>query len=191
MIGLFFAAELAIIAAWASLAWLLDVIGRRPHPTEPFDAIIVPGCAVTPEGLPSRALARRTRLATTLMDQGLADVLVLTGGVGDHPPAESEAAQSLAIELGTTPEAIRVETRSTNTEENARFAAELFDAPETLRVLVVSDGYHCFRCKALFGRHFGIVETAGSTPGPRLRVRGAMREVLSIARMLVIQGRTQ
>ena len=123
------------------------------------------------------------------MDRGLADVLVLTGGVGDHPPAESEAARSLAIELGTAPEATRVETRSTNTEENARFAAQLFDAPQTLRVLVVSDGYHCFRCKTLFGRHFGVVETAGSTPGPRLRVRGAMREVLSIARMLAIQRR--
>lgn len=125
------------------------------------------------------------------MDEQLASTLVLTGGVGTFPPAESEAARDLAISQGVDPEAIRIETSSTNTEENARFAAELFEAPSGLRVLVVSDGYHCFRCRRLFARHFGVVETAGSTPGPRLRVRGAMREVLSIMRMMFLMLRTK
>lgn len=191
MIGLIFLAELVILAIWASLAWALDSTGRRPHSRGPFDAIIVPGCAVTSDGTPSRALARRTRLATHLMDEQLASTLVLTGGVGTFPPAESEAARDLAISQGVDPEAIRIETSSTNTEENARFAAELFEAPSGLRVLVVSDGYHCFRCRRLFARHFGVVETAGSTPGPRLRVRGAMREVLSIMRMMFLMLRTK
>lgn len=189
MIGFLFLAELAILAVWACLAWALDAIGRRPHPQTPVDAIIVPGCAVLPDGTPSRALARRTRLATHLMQKGLSDVLVLTGGVGRYPPAESEAARALAIRYGINSDAIRVETRSTNTEENARYAAELFDAPQTLRVLIVSDGYHCFRCTRIFKRHFGAVATAGSTPGPRLRVRGAMREVLSIIRMAILRLR--
>jgi uncharacterized SAM-binding protein YcdF (DUF218 family) len=183
VIALIFAIELAIIAAWSFLAWMLDAYGRRRHPSVPFDAIIVPGCAVTSEGVPSRALARRTRLATLLMQSGHADLLVLTGGVGRFPPSEAVAAQTLAVSLGIDHGATRIEDRSTNTEENARFAAHLFDAPETMHVLVVSDGYHCFRCKRLFGRHFKQVDVAGSTPGPRLRVRGAMREVVSIARM--------
>lgn len=184
MIGLIFAIELIILAVWTSLAWALDAIGRRPHSRATYDAIIVPGCAVLSSGMPSRALARRTRLAVHLLHEGLADTLVLTGGVGRFPPAESEAARDLAIQLGVEPDAIRIETRSTTTAENARFAADLFDAPETLHVLVVSDAYHGFRCRRLFARHFGEVETAGSTPGPRLRVRGAMREVLSILKMV-------
>ncbi len=191
MIGLIFVAELVILVIWTSLAWTLDALGRRPHSREPFDAIIVPGCAVKRDGTPSRALARRTRLATHLLREDLASTLVLTGGVGTFPPAESEAARTLAISDGVAPETIRIETRSTNTEENARFAAELFEAPSALRVLVVSDGYHCFRCRYLFARYFGVVETAGTTPGPRLRVRGAMREVLSIMRMVILMFRTK
>ena len=150
VIGLIFAIELIVLAVWTSLAWALDVIGRRPHSRATYDAIIVPGCAVLSSGMPSRALARRTRLAVHLLHEELADTLVLTGGVGRFPPAESEAARDLAVQLGVEPDTIRIETRSTTTAENARFAADLFDAPETLHVLVVSDAYHGFRCRRLF-----------------------------------------
>ena len=172
VIGLIFAIELVVLAIWASLAWALDAIGRRPHSRATFDAIIVPGCAVLSNGMPS--CARPTNpVSGPPPARRAGQHLGAHGRVDRFPPAESEAATWPYSELGVEPDAIRVETRSTTTAENARFAADLFDAPDTLHVLVVSDAYHCFRCRRLFARHFGGVETAGSTPGPRLRVRAA------------------
>jgi len=185
MIGYFFFGQLAVVSIWAAAAWALDAYGRRQVPEGPFDAIIVPGCAVRPDGRPSGALARRTRHAVDLFKSGRAATLILTGGVGRHPPSEAEAAAQYAIERGVPEANIVLESRSTSTRENAAYAAETMPKHLSASVLVVTDGYHCWRCRRLFGRHFSTVHTAGSVPGPRLRVRGAMREVISIARMLM------
>ena len=185
MISYVFFGQLAVMSLWASVAWALDAYGRRRVPDGPFDAIIVPGCAVRSDGRPSGALARRTRHAVDLYKSGHAPKLVLTGGVGTHPPSEAEVAAQYAIELGVPQECIVLESRSTSTRENARFAAEAVPDQRDGSVLIVTDGYHCWRCRRLFGRHFKSVQTAGSVPGPRLRVRGAMREVISILRMLM------
>jgi len=185
MIGFLFFGQLALLATWACLAWALDAFGRRPHDTGPFDAIIVPGCAVRSDGTPSGALARRTRHAVELYQSGLAPSIVLTGGVGRFPPSEAAAAATLAISLGMPQTALILEEASTSTIENAAFAAECLDGASRHRVLIATDGYHCWRCRRIFSRHFETVSTAGSVPGPRLRVRGAMREVGSILKLLL------
>lgn len=186
MIGYLFAAELGLLAVWASVACLLDAYGRRTLSDEPADVIIVPGCAVTSDGTPSAALARRVRLAVRLANQGRAPLIVFTGGLGRYPPTESEAARALCVQLGVPADQVRVETRSTNTAQNARYAAELFDNAADLCVVIATDGYHCFRCKRLFSRFFRSVRCAGATPPARSRVRGAMREVVSLAKMVVL-----
>lgn len=107
----------------------------------------------------------------------------MTGGVGLHPPAEAEVARSLAEAAGVPKNAILLETQSTTTEANARLAAALSEEMAQWNIVVTTDGYHCWRCKRLFSRHFAHVETAGSTPGRRLRIRGALREVFSIIKM--------
>jgi len=185
MIAYIFFGQLAVMAMWASIAWALDAFGRRPHSAGPFDAIIVPGCAVRSDGTPSAALARRTRHAVELYKSGLAPSLVLTGGVGRFPPSEAAAAAELAMNLGVPQTALVLEDRSTSTIENALFAAECLSEASERRVLIATDGYHCWRCRHIFSRYFQTVSTAGSVPGPRLRVRGAMREVISIVKMLV------
>ena len=185
MIAIFFFGQLIVMAVWASIAWLLDGYGRRPHEPGPFDAIIVPGCAVRSDGTPSAALARRTRHAVDLHQSTTASTLILTGGVGRFPPSEASAASTIALGKGIKPADILLEEQSKTTLENARFAAQLLDQASQARVLVVTDGYHCWRCQRIFGRYFGHVATAGSTPGPRLRIRGSMREVISILKMML------
>lgn len=171
-----------ILLLWGATAALLDLHGRRARPTGPHDAIIVAGCAVRPDGLPSAALERRTLHAVALYRQGLAPRLVFTGGRGRAPISEAEAAARLARSLGVPGEAIWIEDQSTSTEENAAFAARLLaeagEAPR--RVLVVSDSYHVFRLRRVFARHFEEVEAAGSAPRRGLRVQGSLREVLAV-----------
>ena len=179
-----FLGQFTFLIAWVFLAWRLDVHGRRQRPERAFDAIIVPGCAVRWDGQPSGALARRTRHAIDLYTAGVAPRLIFTGGTGTHPPAEAEVSKKMALEAGISQDSILTETHSTTTAENAAFAAQVHPEATGWSVLIVTDGYHCWRCRKLFSAHFQFVDCEGSTPGPRLRVRGAMREVISIFRML-------
>ena len=71
-------------------------------------------------------------------------------------------------------DAIIRENRSTSTEENARFAAELTDARS---VLIVSDAYHILRSERVFARYFDRVRGIGTrtrSVWPHAREVGAL-----------------
>tara|TARA_B100001750_G_C15334568_1_gene509069 strand:- start:96 stop:713 length:618 start_codon:yes stop_codon:yes gene_type:complete len=152
---------------------------RRVDDEARYDAIVVAGCAVRPDGTPSPALANRTAHAVALHRRGLAPKVVFTGGVGTHAPSEAEAASRHAIALGLPADAVLLEAKSTSTEENARFAAEILGAEA--RVLVVSDAYHVFRCERVFGRYFEGARGSGSLGRRSARLQGAFREVVAVA----------
>lgn len=164
------------LAYLATAAWL-DRRGMREAPDERFDAIVVLGCRVRPDGSASPSLARRARHAARLYERGLAPTIVLTGGVGTYPPSEASAAAAIARAAGVPDEAMILEETSTSTEENASHAARLTEAR---RVLVVTDGYHVFRAERVFRRHFEHVRAVGSAGPPAVRVRGALREVFAV-----------
>lgn len=166
------------ITLWALLAVGLDAYGQRRSEGR-FDAIVVAGCRVEPDGRPSLALQRRTRAAVSLWRQGAAPRLVFTGGVGTFPPSEARAAGDYALSLGVPADALVLEERSTSTEENARFAADLLGS--SARVIVVTDTYHIFRAERVFGRFFAEASGTGSVAAPDVRARGALREVLAVS----------
>lgn len=157
-------------------AWL-DRRGRVAAPERRFDAVVVLGCRVRPDGSPSPALARRARHGATLYHRGFAPRLVTTGGVGTYGPSEASVAAGVARALGVPRGAIVLEERSTSTEENAREAAALIEAE---RVLVVTDTYHVFRAERVFRRYFAEAVAVGSSGSRSVRMRGALREVIAV-----------
>ena len=161
---------------WMAIALLLDLTGRRsPAPGQTFDAIIVLGCRVFRSGEPSTALRERVKLAAALFEGERAPLIITTGGTGDSGHAEAEVAARVLMELGVPRRVIHMEARSTSTQENARYCAMQVPARN---VLLVSDAYHCFRARRVFGRYFKTVATAGSIhPRLWLRAKGALREV--------------
>ncbi len=167
---------LGLLALFVGAAFGLDRYGLR-GPTGEWDAIVVAGCRVRPDGTASLALQRRTREAVAQWKAGRAPIVVFTGGVGTFPPSEASAAAAYAATLGLPPDAIALEERSTSTEENAVFAAEQLRAAGRTDVLVVTDSYHVFRVQRVFGRHFDRVGVVGSVPALSVRVRGSLREV--------------
>ncbi len=170
---------LIAIATYAGLAVALDAYGRRTLPDERFDAIVIAGCRVDPDGSPSPALAGRVRLAVRLFREGRAPRLAFTGGVGTYGESEARVASDLATSLGVPREAQVLEDRSTTTEENARLLAALL--PRDARVIVVTDAYHVFRAERVFGRYFARAIGAGSIAEAWPRSTGALREVLAVA----------
>jgi uncharacterized SAM-binding protein YcdF (DUF218 family) len=165
------------LGPWFLAAAALDQLGQRVPSEGGWDAIVVAGCRVDPGGVPSPALRARTELAVALFEEGLAPELAFTGGLGENPPTEAQAAAAHARALGVPDAAIVLEDRSTSTEENARFLAE---DQNYQRVLLVSDAYHVFRARQVFARHFPHVDAAGSVATPWERLRGSLREVLAI-----------
>lgn len=168
------------LCLWSAAAICLTWYGRRapPQNDKNWNAIIVPGCRVLPNGRPSIALALRVRRAVELYRSGFAPLLVLTGGIGDTGFQESEVAADFARALGVPSTALRLEGQSTSTEENARFAADISRAS---RVLLVTDAYHVFRTERVFARFYADVRGVGTVnPYRYARVKGAAREVLAI-----------
>ena len=171
---------------WFGMAFALDTYGKTRQPNGIYDALIVPGCRVTPSGKPSEALEGRVRKAVELYQKGVSGVIVFTGGVGTYPPAEGEVAAKFARSLGVPDSAIRIEAVSKTTLANAREAAALFPEPQKMRVLVVTDAYHVFRARRIFDRVFGETESVGSTYGLVSRIRGSLRECAALARFLIL-----
>ena len=168
---------------WCGIALALDVNGHREEPTGTYDAIVVAGCRVLENGQPSLSLTRRATKAVELWRRGLAPIIAFTGGVGDWPPAEADAAADVARSLGVPNSALVLESRSRSTIENARYLRELSDFN---RLIVVTDTYHVRRCEWFFGKYFETVRGVGVVSPFAYRARGALREALAYAYYIVL-----
>ena len=152
------------------------------------DAIMIFGTGVRADGTASMTLRARTRHAYELWKRGLAPLILCTGGVGAHGPAESEVQKRLLVGWGVPASAIVIEERSTSTWENAKFGAPLL--PRGAQVIAVSDPYHLWRC-ARDCEQFGLRATTSPAkaawrqwPAPR-RAFFCVREAALVTRDLI------
>jgi uncharacterized SAM-binding protein YcdF (DUF218 family) len=136
-----------------------------PRPGSDADVAVVLGAAVWAHGRPSPTLLRRTLHAVGLARAGGVGHLLLTGGVGDHPPSEARVMRDVALRAGIAAARLVLEETATTTLESARACAHIIEARGWTRVLVVTDRYHLARSLLAF-RHFGI-NARGSAPAGR------------------------
>ncbi len=113
---------------------------------------VVLGTQVLSGGRPSRALEARVRYAARLYAEGRVELLIPTGGLGEHPPPEAEVMARVLREEGVAEEAVLPEDRALNTWDSARLVAEMADKLGVGGVLVVTDPLHCVRTVAAFER---------------------------------------
>lgn len=143
------------VAVIGLAAKALSLWGRYQRRAAPWEAVVIAGCKVLPNGEPSAALYRRCIHGIACWQDSVVlnpgSVLVVTGANG-----EAEAAARLAIAHGVPEKAIVIERFSRNTRENAAYTAAA--CPQLKRILVVSDAYHLARCRKIFGKRFYEVE---------------------------------
>ena len=120
---------------------------------------VVLGTQVLPGGRPSRTLDARVRHAARLYAAGLVDRVVVTGGVGKHPPSEAEVMARILREEGVPGEAVLLEDEAESTWDSARLVAALAGREGVSEVLVVTDPLHCVRTAAAF-RRAGLIAWA-------------------------------
>lgn len=125
----------------------------------PADAIVVMGARVTQSG-PSAVLRARAEAGVKLWEEGVAPVLVGTGGLGPFPPTEAETIANVARSAGVSDEALVIEPWSHSTEESAGFVATLAARHGWRRIVVVSDRYHVLRAAWMYKDQGFEVQTA-------------------------------
>jgi uncharacterized SAM-binding protein YcdF (DUF218 family) len=152
-----------LIAVGYSLVsfWQVWSTGRSDE-ARAVDAIVVMGAAQY-DGRPSPQLAARLDHAVGLWNEGLAPMVIVTGGnqEGDRFTEASTSAAYL-VERGVPPAAIVQEDAGANTHDSLDRARALVDeSVET--VLIVTDPYHALRSK-LTAEEVGFTAYVSPTP---------------------------
>ncbi|GIW06621.1 MAG: hypothetical protein KatS3mg060_1426 [Dehalococcoidia bacterium] len=152
-----------LVSLFASLGMAAGAIAAAPcGEPEPADAIVVLGASVWSGGRPSPALRERAKRGAQLWRDGKAPVLVGSGAVGAHPPAEGAVIAQVAVSEGVPAGRIVIEDRARSTEDSAIFVRQLANNYGWQRLIVVSDPYHLPRAGWLFRERGFEVQTACS-----------------------------
>lgn len=149
-IGLLIVVGLALLAAiWCR--WVYVQVERYAAIDEaaPADAIVVFGAAEY-DGRPSPVFRARLEHARVLYNRGIAPLIVTLGGseTGDEH-SEGEVGRDYLVGGGVPESAIIAETHSRSTSESARRMAVISRANNLRRLVIVSDGTHMFRIRAI------------------------------------------
>ncbi len=145
----------ATLGSVTAVAFRVDAFSRNRPPPKKAAAIVVLGARVQPNGEAAPALQRRAEKAAELYRQGLAPLMVFSGGMAGTLPSEARVARDIAVKLGVPPEACVLEEASHSTFQNAQLTAPLLKQRQIDEVLLVTDGYHLFRANQQF-KNVGI-----------------------------------
>ena len=133
-------------------------------------AIIIFGSKVLEGGRPSGSLYRRTLGALRwARARRLDPVFVVSGGLGEHGPAEAVVMRDLLVRYGARTNDIVMDTQSARTLDNARNTSRIIRRIGVASVWVCSDDYHVPRCWMLT-RLFGLPSRPIFLTGSRIAV---------------------
>ena len=145
-----------------------------------YDAIIVLGAQVRPDGTPSVQLAWRLDKAAEAWRTRNVPVVVCGAQGADEPGPEAEYMKAYLMEKGVPENRILMDPDSANTRQNLVNAKKLLaDRPEIRKVLIVSSDYHVPRAMALAGDLGFDAVGLGSPCKPEYWLKNHGREALA------------
>ena len=135
----------------------------RDDQARPVDAIVVMGAAQY-DGEPSPQLAARLDHVVELWPQGIAPLVVVTGGnqPGDRF-TEAEASARYLVERGVPEDAVVLENEGGNSYESLEGVAGLLGDRGLSDVVIVTDPYHSLRSR-LIAEELGLDAYVSPTP---------------------------
>ena len=144
------------------------------------DAIVVFGAAEY-AGHPSPVLRARLDHAYELFQQGLAPVVITTGGAADDPKfSEGGVGHDYLEHRGIPERNIIAETQGSDTAQSAVRVAVIMHANGLHSCIAVSDAYHVFRIKRLL-EHEGVGPVYVS-PRPGSRPHSVLQSLHAVLR---------
>ena len=147
----FAAAAVLIYAGIIGYVCIREGSVTKSVPTaENYDAIIVLGAQVRPDGSPSVQLGWRLDAALEAYQQKAVPIVVCGAKGKDEPMTEADAMTLYLTEKGIPESSILKDADSFNTNQNLRNAAALLRSiPDIRRVLIVTSDYHVPRSLAI------------------------------------------
>jgi len=154
---------LICLVGWFGITCTQILRQARSDEARPAAAIVVFGAAEY-AGRPSPIYRARLDHAFELFRQGLAPVVITTGGYGYDPTySEGGVGRDYLRSLGIPDRDLIAETQSSDTEQSAQRVAVIMRTNGLRNCLAVSDAYHVFRVKQMLE---GEGVTAYATPRP-------------------------
>lgn len=151
----------------------------------PADAIVVLGAAQY-NGRPSPVFQARLDHALNLFQDGYANIIVTTGSFGPDPNfSEAHVGTGYLSDKGVDPSQIITEQGSGTTYDTVQAAARLMHSNGWTRALIVSDGFHLYRVKRIFGDS-QIEALASPVPNSPLEITLASRVWYSLREVLLL-----
>jgi uncharacterized SAM-binding protein YcdF (DUF218 family) len=170
----------------AALVVFLAVTGVRiaregsAQELHPADAIVVFGAAEY-SGHPSPVLRARLDHALELFHQGLAPVIITTGGAASDPTfSEGGVGHDYLMRHGVAEKNLIAETQGSDTAQSAVRVAVIMRANGLHSCVAVSDAYHVFRIKRLL-EHEGIGPVY-EAPRPGSRPHSIVQRLYAVLR---------
>ena len=181
-------ARLLLLAVLAALAYSASIAIRilqssKGDALHNADAIVVFGAAEY-SGRPSPVLKARLDHAFALFQQGLAPIVITTGGAGLDPVfSEGGVGRDYLLKQGVPDVNLIAETQGSDTSESADRVSTIMHKNHLRTAIVVSDAYHIFRIKRMMATE-GIAAIGAPRPDslPKTawgRLMGVSREVVS------------
>lgn len=148
---------------WFALTCAHILRQARSDEARPAATIVVFGAAEY-SGRPSPIYRARLDHAYKLFRQGLAPVVITTGGSGHDPTyTEGGVGRDYLRSLGIPDRDLIAETQSSNTGQSAQRVAVILKTNGLRNCLAVSDAYHLFRVKRMLERE-GVTVYAAPRP---------------------------
>jgi len=180
---------LLLLAVVAAFVLFMGVTGLRivraadELPAQHADTLVIFGAAEY-AGRPSPVYKARLDHGFGLFQNGMAPVVITTGGAG-HDPDFNEGAvgRDYLARRGVPEQRLIAETQSADTAQSAVRVANIMRANGMHTCIAVSDAYHVFRIRALL-EHEGVQAEVAPRPESRpktswLKFVAVMREAMS------------
>ncbi len=116
------------------------------------DAIVVATAGIHESGAPSPGSTIRAHTAAQLYKEGLAPLILVTGGITQPYSSQVEAKgmRIILLGMGVPDTAILIENKSTDTYLNGVMSAKILEKREIKKVLLVTHDYHLLRLTLVF-----------------------------------------
>ncbi len=160
-------AAIVVVGTYSSVVFsiLQDAQKQELHPA---DAIVVFGAAEY-DGRPSPVFRARLDHANELFRQGLAPVVITSGGSAADPNySEGGVGHDYLMRKGIPEAALVAETQASDTAQSAVRVAAIMHTNQMNSCLAVSDAYHMFRIRKLL-THQGLQVFLAPRPDSRPR----------------------
>jgi len=157
---------LGLAGVWYGVSLALVWRAAREDERRQAGAVVVLGAAQY-NGKPSPVLRARLDHALELHREGLAPLIVVTGGIGSGDrESEATVGRRYLVGQGVPDSAVVVLAKGRDTDETMVAVADWARGREISEVLLVSDAFHMARLRVVARRHGLTAWTSPATASP-------------------------